>query len=90
MRCLSLPSLPTAWVTREVSRARVSLSERDVVEGIGDLAVHAGERRRQAHGEVALLERQHGREQGVGELVGLPGAVRIGPRGAEDLRDGAA
>ena len=26
MRCLSLPSLPTAWVTREVSRARVSLS----------------------------------------------------------------
>ena len=47
MRCLSLPSLPTA--SRHARRfARAALADRrDVVEGVGDLAVDAGQVRRQ-------------------------------------------
>ena len=44
--------------------ARATLGdERDVVEGVGDLAVDAGQVRRHPHGEVALLEREHRRQQ---------------------------
>ena len=77
MRCLQLAFLADrARDARGFARPPLA-DRRDVVEGVGDLAVDAGQVRRQADREVAVAQRQQRRQEGFRKRVGRPGVGRI-------------
>ena len=82
MRCLSLPSLPTD--PRDPRGfARAPLADRDdVVEGVGDLAVDAGQVRRQPHAEVAVAETPASRSAAAAKTCRGATRARTGPNRA--------
>ena len=60
---LPCPPCRPAWVTRGEVLPRPPLAEqRNVVERVGNLSIHSRGARGQTDGEIALLERQHGRD----------------------------